>query len=207
VDEKLTVRQKRLLGEALKVTAKGKATKSPSEPRQKKAAKVTTGKRKPRRQRKLLLDATEEEKAKAEEEAVLKEVADYDAKEKEKEKKLENSWDSGIDPEVFDSMYDKLPQKDEAQILATQKIYKSIDNGKYPNYIVNDSVNASVFEKSTFIQPHLVPINHIFKTLKGDVDPPKGCQKNRSFAEIQSLRGIQPTSNPSESQTKPRISN
>jgi hypothetical protein len=104
-------------------------------------------------------------------------------------------------------MYDKLPQKDAAQTLALQRIYKSIDNGKYPNYIVNGSVHASVLEKSTSKQPPLVPLNRVFKTLIGDVDPPKGCQKNRSYAEIQSLRGIQPTSNPSESQTKPRISN
>jgi hypothetical protein len=91
VEEHLTVRQKRLLGEALKVTSKRKATKSPSESRQKKTAKVTTGKRKSRKQKMLFLDATEEEKSKAEEEALVREVVEYDAKEKAKEKELENS--------------------------------------------------------------------------------------------------------------------
>ncbi|KAK2389202.1 hypothetical protein QL285_062812 [Trifolium repens] len=61
--EGLTVRQKRLLGTASRVFLKRKATKSPSGPRQTKAVKVKTGARKPRRKRKLLMDATEEEKA------------------------------------------------------------------------------------------------------------------------------------------------
>ncbi|KAK2369170.1 hypothetical protein QL285_082319 [Trifolium repens] len=186
--EGLTVRQKRLLGIASRVFLKRKATKSPSGPHQKKAAKVTTGARKPRRQRKLLMDATEEEKAEAVEEDILKQVADLEKREKEKEKELENSWDCDVDPGEFDDMYAKLPQKDAAQTLALQKIYKDINNGKYPNYIVNGSVHASVFEKSTSKQPPLVPVKRVFKTLIGDVDPPKGYQKNLSYAEMQSLR-------------------
>jgi hypothetical protein len=199
----LIVRQKRLLGKASRVFLKRKATKSPSGPRQKKAAKVTTGARKPRRQRKLLMDATEEEKAEAVEEDILKQVADLEKREKEKEKELENSWESGVDPGEFDDMYAKLPQNDVEQTLALQKIYKAIDNGKYPNYIVNGSVHASVLEKSTSKQPPLVPVNRVFKTLIGDVDPPKGYQKNRSYAEMQSLRGLHYLMLQSESQTKP----
>jgi hypothetical protein len=62
--KELTVGQKRLLGEASRVFLKRKATKSPSGSRKQKGAKVTTSPRKPRRQRKLLLDVTEEEKEK-----------------------------------------------------------------------------------------------------------------------------------------------
>ncbi|KAK2368946.1 hypothetical protein QL285_082106 [Trifolium repens] len=172
-----TLRQKRLLGKASRVFLKRKATKSPSGPRKKKAAKVTTGARKPRRQRKLLVDATEEEKAEAVDEDVLRQVADFDKREKEKEKELENSWECGVDPGEFDDMYAKLPQKNAEQTLAVQTIYKAIDNGKYPNYIVNGSVHASVLEKSTFKQPPLVPVNRVFETLIIEVDPPKDHTK------------------------------
>jgi hypothetical protein len=48
----LTARQKRLIGEASKVYLKRKAAKSPSEPRKKKVAKVTTGARKVMKPRK-----------------------------------------------------------------------------------------------------------------------------------------------------------
>jgi hypothetical protein len=200
--EGLTVRQKRLLGTASRVFLKRKATKSPSGPRQAKAAKVKTGARKPKRQRKLLLEVTEEEKKEDDEEDNLRLVAEFEKKEKEKE----NSWECTIDPKEFDDMYDKLPKKDAQQTLELQKIYKDMDNGKYPNYIVNGSVHVSVLEKSTSKQPPLVPINRVFKTLIGDVDPPKGCQKNLSYAEMQSLRGLQSTSNQSEFQTKPPVS-
>ncbi|KAK2450473.1 hypothetical protein QL285_009588 [Trifolium repens] len=62
----LTVRQSRLLGEPSRVYLKRKATKTPAGPRKKKVAKGTTGPRKPRKHRKLLLDATDEDKEKAE---------------------------------------------------------------------------------------------------------------------------------------------
>jgi hypothetical protein len=110
----LTVRQKRLLGEASKVYLKRKAAKSPSEPREKKVAKVTTGARKVRKPRKLLLDATGEEKERAELEEALKKVANL----KKKEKDLKNSYDCGIDESEFEYIYSKLIKRDDSQTVA-----------------------------------------------------------------------------------------
>jgi hypothetical protein len=126
--KELTVRQSRLLGEASRVYLKRKATKSPSGPRKQKTAKVTTGPRKPRRQRKLLVDATNEEKERAELAEDLKKIAAL----QEKEKKLENTYESGIDQKEFDDMYSKLPPRDDPQTLANQRIIYGPVNGKFP---------------------------------------------------------------------------
>jgi hypothetical protein len=74
--------------------------------------------------RKVLLDATEEEKEQAEIEAAILKVAEL----KEKEKDLEDTYDCDIDPSEFDDMHDKLPKKDAQQTLELQKIYKDMDN-------------------------------------------------------------------------------
>jgi hypothetical protein len=110
--QELTLRQKRLLGEASRVYLKRKAAKSPSESRRKKVAKTTTGARKPRKAKKLLLDATEEEKEKVEIEAAVKKVADF------KEKGLKDTYDSGMYPKDFDEMYYELPTRDDPQTVA-----------------------------------------------------------------------------------------
>jgi hypothetical protein len=99
----------------------------------------------------MILDDTEEEREKAELEAALAVVAEKVAKEKEEQKKLENSWESGTKPNKDAHIDSVLSPKAAAEILANQKIYKTLDNGKYPDYIVNGLVNASVFEKSTSI--------------------------------------------------------
>jgi hypothetical protein len=91
---------------------KRKATKSPSKSRGKKVAKTTTGARKPRKAKKLLLDATEEEKEKVEIEAAVKKVADF------KEKGLKDTYDSGMYPKDFDEMYYELPTRDDPQTVA-----------------------------------------------------------------------------------------
>ncbi|KAK2382684.1 hypothetical protein QL285_070201 [Trifolium repens] len=98
VEENLTEKQKSLLGNAIKIPSKRKATKSASGSRPKKAPKVASGKRKPKKQRKLLLNVIKEEAEQADAEAALAKVAAFETKEKEKEKQLANSWDSGIEP-------------------------------------------------------------------------------------------------------------
>jgi hypothetical protein len=108
------------MGDASRVYLKRKAVKSLSGPRKKKVAKVSTGPRKPRRQRKLLVDATEEEKEKVELEEKLKKIAALEQKEKEKETKLENSYNCGdsVDERALDKMYSKLPTRDDPQTVA-----------------------------------------------------------------------------------------
>jgi hypothetical protein len=95
---------------------------------------------------------------------------------------LANRWESGVEPNKDANIDSVLSPKAAAEILANQKIYKTLDNGKYPDYIVNGSVNASVFEKSISIQPPLVPVKHIFENLLADIDPPKDCMKRRSYS-------------------------
>jgi hypothetical protein len=201
--KELTVRQKRLMGEASRVYLKRKAAKSPSESRGKKVAKTTTGERKPRKpkiSKKLLLDATEEEKEKAEIEVAVKKVADF----KEKEKELKDTYDSGMDPKEFDKMYSDFPTRDDPQTLANQSIYEPVDNGKFPEYIVNGSVSSNVFQKSTYIQPPLVLVKRAYDILFINVDPKKDHQKNLTFAEMRALRENQHLSKPFKPfQTKP----
>jgi hypothetical protein len=66
----------------MKIPSKRKATKSASEARPKKVPKVASGKRKPRKQRKMVLNESDEEKA--ETTTSLAKVAAFEAKEKEK---------------------------------------------------------------------------------------------------------------------------
>jgi hypothetical protein len=68
--------------------------------------------------------------------------------------------------------------------MASQKIYAPIDNGKFPEYIANGSVSTNVFQKSTYIQPPLVPVKRAYDILFMNVDPKKDHVKNHTFAEI-----------------------
>jgi hypothetical protein len=88
VEGNLTEKQKNLLGCPMKIPSKRKATKGSSGSRPKKAPKITYGTRKPRRQRKIVLNESgdDQEKAEREREATLAEVAAFEAKEKEKKK-------------------------------------------------------------------------------------------------------------------------
>jgi hypothetical protein len=119
----LSVRQSRILNQPSRVFLKRKAAKSPAKSRDKKVAKTSTGprkSRKPKVSKKVLLDATEEEKEQAEIEAAILKVAEL----KEKEKDQEDTYDCDIDPNEFDEMYSKLPPRDDPQTLAAnQKIY------------------------------------------------------------------------------------
>jgi hypothetical protein len=203
VEKDLTDKQKSLLRCAEKIPSKRKATKDPLEPRPKKVSRKAYGQKKSRKPRKLILNETDEDREKAETEATLAKVAKLEAKEKEKEAALANSWESGVEPNKDAHIDSVLSPKAAAEILANQKIYKTLDNGKYPDYIVNGLVNASVFEKSTSIQPPLVPVKHIFENLLADIDPPKDCMKRRSYSQCKSLREECSKSEPFVSKPKP----
>jgi hypothetical protein len=111
----LTVRQSRILEQPTRVyLVKRKATKSPGKSGSKKVAKTKTVTR-PRSTRKtkaskiVLKDLTEEEKEQADLAAALEKVAALTDKEKE----LENTYDSGIDPKEFEDMYSKRPPRND----------------------------------------------------------------------------------------------
>ncbi|KAK2382424.1 hypothetical protein QL285_069960 [Trifolium repens] len=142
----LSIRQSRILGQPSRVFLKRKAAKSPAESRGKKVAKTSTGPRKPRKpkvSRKVLLDATEEEKERAEIEAAVLKVAKF----KEKEKDLEDTYDCDIDPSEFDEMNFKLPPRNDPQTLAANhKIYGPVDNGKSSDNLDNSSALINIFQ-------------------------------------------------------------
>ncbi|KAK2456875.1 hypothetical protein QL285_004202 [Trifolium repens] len=102
----LTVRQARNLAQPTKITTKRKAVKSPGVAKGKKVAKTkkSDGPKATRKPRRLILDATEEEKEEA-----LKDnaVAQVEAL-LQKEESLKDGYECGIDASVFDEMYSKL---------------------------------------------------------------------------------------------------
>ncbi|KAK2389261.1 hypothetical protein QL285_062864 [Trifolium repens] len=194
----LSVRQSRILNQPSRVFLKRKAAKSPAKSRDKKVVKTSTRprkSRKPKVSKKVLLDATEEEKEKAEiEEAILK-VAELE----EKEKKLEDTYECHIDPSKFDEMYSKLPSRDDPQTLAAnQKIYGPVGNGKSSDNLDNSSALINVFQKPTFKQPILIPVkcayDRIFKGVnsKKDLTLSENQHRSKPFNPLQT--------NPSESQ-------
>jgi hypothetical protein len=158
--EGLTVRQARLLGQPSIVYLKRKGVKIPAESRGKKIAKTksNTGPRKPRKpkvSKKLLEDLTEEEKEKAELVAALEKVAAL----QEKEKELENTYDSGIDPKEFVDMYSKLPPRNDPQTLADQQTLYGPVNGKTPDNLGNRSVFTN-YEQRKFFCFQILQITH-----------------------------------------------
>jgi hypothetical protein len=109
-----------------------------------------------------------------------------------------------LDPSAFDKIYSKLPTRDDPLTVANQKIYFQIDNGKFSEYIVNGSVHTNVFQKSTYIQPPLVPVKRAYDIFFINVDPKKDNQKNLTLAEMLALRENQHLSKSFKSfQTKP----
>jgi hypothetical protein len=74
-----------------------------------------------------LEDVTEAEKEQAELAAALEKIEAL----KEKEKLLENTYDSGIDPKEFEDMYSKLPP-----LTGQWTMYGTV-NGKIPDTIIN----------------------------------------------------------------------
>jgi hypothetical protein len=141
----LTVRQARILAQPTKIIAKRKAVKSPAVPESKKVAKTTksTGPRATRKPRKLVLEATDEEKEQALKDDAIAKVEAL----KQKEESLKDGYDCGIDPKVFDDMYSKLsPRNVPDDVLAQQTLYGSAD-GKYSTYIGNSSSFRDYFRR------------------------------------------------------------
>jgi hypothetical protein len=137
----LTVRQSRILEQPSRVYLKRKNPKNPGESGSKKVAKTkkTTGPRKPRKVKvseTLLEDVTEAEKEQAELAAALEKIEAL----KEKEKLLENTYDSGIDPKEFEDMYSKLPP-----LTGQWTMYGTV-NGKIPDTIINSTSYRNVFQ-------------------------------------------------------------
>jgi hypothetical protein len=194
VEENQSEKQKSLLlGNPIKIPSKRKATKNASGPRPKKAPKVASGKRKPKKQRKLLMDVTEEEAEQADVEAALAKVAAFKAKEKEREKELENSWDSGgVEPNKDAHIDSELSPEAAALLLKNQKIYKVLEKGKHPDYLVNGLAPANVYTISTLKQPPLVNTKHIFENLFTDIELKDSHPKRRCLPQCESLGELFP---------------
>ncbi|KAK2429014.1 hypothetical protein QL285_027489 [Trifolium repens] len=152
--EGLTVRQSRILEQPTRIFMKRKVVKSPAESGSKKAPKtkkntVPRKARKPRAYKTLLVDLTE------------------------KEKDLENTYDCGIDPKVFDDMYSKLPPRNDPQSLTDQQTLYGPAYGKNPEYLGNSSAFRNVFQ--TLKHPPLIPVkrafDRIFKGVNSKKDP------------------------------------
>jgi hypothetical protein len=124
IEKDLTDKQQSLLGSARKILAKRKATKESSESRPKKVSKVASGKRNPRKQRKIICDETDEDKENAEIDAALVAVAAHEAKEKAEQEKLDKSWEINVEPTKDAHIDSELSPEAATQILANQKIYQ-----------------------------------------------------------------------------------
>jgi hypothetical protein len=84
-------------------------------------------------------------------------------------------------------MDSELTPEPAAQILANQKIYKALENGKYPDYLVNGLARANVITQSTFIQPPMVKSTQIFENLLTDIEPKDSVPKRRCLPQCESL--------------------
>jgi hypothetical protein len=147
----LTIRQSKILKQPTRVyPGKRKAVKSPNKAARKKPAKIqkTTAPRsskKPRVRKIVLRDLDDEEKEQADLQAALEKVE----AQKKKEQELKDTYQSGIDPEVFDDMYSKLnlPERD---ILRNKSdsigMYEPI-NGKFSDFLAHSTSYRNVFKK------------------------------------------------------------
>jgi hypothetical protein len=181
--QELTIRQKRMLAPASKVVPeKRKAVKSPGPAVSKKAKtqaapKAKTAK-KPKQRKLILTDVTEEEK----EQAGMAEALRLVDEQNKKEKLLKDTYESGVDPEVFAEMYEKIPPR-EKPLDPSQTIY-GIFNGKTPYILVHNHRSLDVFRKNHF--PQLVKVKRVFDRIFQGVNS----------LEESNLSENQPTSNP-----------
>ncbi|KAK2434972.1 hypothetical protein QL285_020066 [Trifolium repens] len=191
----LTVRQARILAQLTKIIAKRKAVKSPAVPESKKVAKTTksTGPRATRKPRKLVLEATDEEKEQALKDDVIAKVEAL----KQKEESLKDGYDCGIDPKVFDDMYSKLPPRNVPDdVLAQQTLYGSVD-GKYYTYIGNSSAFRDYFRRLQ--HPSEIPVKRAFDRILKGVYSKKDLILSKNQPSSEQFNPLQ--TNPSESQT------
>jgi hypothetical protein len=182
------------LAQPTKIIAKRKAVKSPAVPESKKVAKTTksTGPRTTRK-RKLVLEATDEEKEQALKDDAIAKVEAL----KQKEESLKDGYDCGIDPKVFEDMYSKLPQKNVPDdVLAQQTLYGSAD-GKYATYIGNSSAFRDYFRRLQ--HPSEIPVKRAFDRILKGVYSKKDLTLSKNQPSSEQFNPLQ--TNPSESQT------
>jgi hypothetical protein len=141
------------------------------------APKAKTAK-KPKQRKLILTDVTEEEK----EQAGMAEALRLVDEQNKKEKLLKDTYESGVDPEVFAEMYEKIPPR-EKPLDPSQTIY-GIFNGKTPDILVHNRRSLDVFRKNHF--PPLVKVKRVFDRFFQGVNS----------LEESNLSENQPTSNP-----------
>jgi hypothetical protein len=141
------------------------------------APKAKTAK-KPKQRKLILTDVTEEEK----EQAGMAEALRLVDEQNKKEKLLKDTYESGVDPEVFAEMYEKIPPR-EKPLDPSQTIY-GIFNGKTPYILVHNHRSLDVFRKNHF--PQLVKVKRVFDRIFQGVNS----------LEESNLSENQPTSNP-----------
>jgi hypothetical protein len=105
---------------------------------------------------------------------------------------LANSWDSGIEPNKDAHIDFVLSPEAAALVMKNQKIYKALEKGKNPDYIVNGLALANVITQSTFIQPPLLNTKHIFENLFTDIEPKDSHPKRRCLPQCESLGELFP---------------
>jgi hypothetical protein len=125
----------------------------------------------------LLTDLTEEEKEKADLEAAIAKVEAV----KEKEVKLKDGYECGIDPKVFDEMHSKLPQRNDPDNLAAQQTLCGPADGKNPTYLGNSSAFRNVLK--TLQHPPLIRVKRAFDRIFKGVN----SEKDLTLSENQPL--------------------
>jgi hypothetical protein len=101
--------------------------------------------KKPRAKKIVMKDLTDEEKEKADFQAALEKVEQFN----KKQEALKDTYDSGIDPKEFDDMYHKLnlPERDALRNKSSSfELYGPVD-GKSPQFIVHSNCYRNVFQK------------------------------------------------------------
>jgi hypothetical protein len=106
-----------------------------------------------------LKDLTEEEKEKADLQAALEKINQFN----KKQEALKDGYDCGIDPEVFKDMYSKLPPRNTPDdVLAQQTMYGMAD-GKFSNFIGGSSAFRDYFRRLQY--PSEIKVKHAFDIL------------------------------------------
>ncbi|KAK2429016.1 hypothetical protein QL285_027491 [Trifolium repens] len=191
--KELTVRQARILAQPTKITAKRKPVKSPADAEKKKVAKTSknTGPRTTRRRKLVLPDVTDEDK----EEALKNDAIALVQALKKKEETLKDSYDCGIDPEVFKDMYSKLPPRAPDDVLAQQTMYGMTDD-KFSNFIGGSSAFRDYFRRLQY--PSEIKVKHAFDKIFEGVNSKKDLTLSKNQPSSEQFNPLQ--TNPSESQ-------
>ncbi|KAK2396574.1 hypothetical protein QL285_058222 [Trifolium repens] len=199
----LSIRQSRILEQPTRVyPAKRKVVKSPVGKKVAKTQKTTAPRstKKPKARKIVLKDLTDEEKEKADFQAALEKINQFN----KKQEALKDTYDSGIEAKEFDDMYSKLnlSERDALRNMSDSVgMYGPVD-GKSPTFIAHRSSYRNVFQKLK--HPPVVKVKRAYDRIFQGV----GFKKDLNLSENQPLSeqfNSHPT-NPSESQTN-NISN